>query len=270
MNMSCVRGWRAPSRIALVALAMFLAGCAASTPSDDDDGFPDIESNWYEGGKFIDPDAVLRVSSGQSKDQVRQLLDNPHFDEGFFGVREWDYVFNFYTGNGREYITCQYKVLFDDDMHVESTRWRHPQCPALLVPIQVEESGDEGERVQSLTLDSDVLFEFDSDRLELEGRRALDRVVAILEKDFSQPVLTVQGHTDRLGDDAYNLALSRSRAGAVKAYLVNRGIDAATISSQGMGDAEPVVECAGNRVTPVLKECLQPNRRVDIEVKENV
>ncbi|GHE20794.1 OmpA family protein [Halomonas urumqiensis] len=278
MNMRDARGWQAPTIAALMALAVALSGCAGSSSSlvgegAPDDGFPDIEGNWHGEGKFVDPDAVMRVSRGQNKDQVRQLLDSPHFSEGFFGVREWDYVFNFYTGNvytgnDREYITCQYKVVFDDEMRVDETRWRTPQCPALLVPIEVEKLNEREERVQQLTLASDVLFSFNSDELELEGRRALDRVAEILDRDFDQPSISVMGHTDRLGDDDYNLGLSRSRAQVVSAYLVAQGVEASTITSEGKGDAEPVVECSGVRVTSALTECLQPNRRVDIEVTE--
>ena len=71
--------------------------------------------------------------------KVRRLLHHPHFSEGIFNVREWDYVFNFYTGDDNAYLTCQYKLKFDGDNRVESTHWKNPQCPVLLVPIVVEE-----------------------------------------------------------------------------------------------------------------------------------
>ena len=121
-----------------------LAGCTLSAPSnvtanEEDIRFPDLDSAYLEGGVFIEPESVLRISQGQHKDQVRRLLHHPHFSEGIFNVREWDYAFNFYTGEDNAYLTCQYKLKFDDDDRVESIHWKNPQCPALLVPIVVEE-----------------------------------------------------------------------------------------------------------------------------------
>ncbi|PAU70298.1 outer membrane protein assembly factor BamE, partial [Vreelandella alkaliphila] len=120
---------------ASIAAVLVLAGCA-SPPNNDRtelrdarDGFPALAGNWYDGGKFVDPENILRIQESQTKDQVRQLIGNPHYSEGFFGVREWNYVFNLYTGNGNEYITCQYQVHYDDEMALESTRWRDAQCP---------------------------------------------------------------------------------------------------------------------------------------------
>ena len=128
----------------ILGLVITLAGCASSAPSNatasgEDIRFPELDSTYLETGDFIEPESVLRISQGQHKDQVRRLLHHPHFSEGIFNVREWDYVFNFYTGDDNAYLTCQYKLKFDGDNRVESTHWKNPQCPVLLVPIVVEE-----------------------------------------------------------------------------------------------------------------------------------
>ncbi|MGY4877236.1 OmpA family protein [Vreelandella aquamarina] len=253
-----------------IAAMMTLAGCA-SPPNNDrtditdaGDGFPALNDKWYDGGKFVEPNDVLRIQEGQSKHQVRQLLGDPHFSEGFFGVREWDYVFNLYTGQGNDYLTCQYKVEFDDDMALESTRWRDPQCPALLAPIEVEEVADD----KVMTLSGDVLFDFDSDELTLEGRRALDRVAQQTLVDFAVPGLMIAGYTDRFGSDDYNLRLSQSRADAVAGYLSGQGIMRRNIDTIGRGEADPVVDCSGTRATAAVTDCLRPNRRVEITVTE--
>nr|WP_301011685.1 OmpA family protein [Halomonas sp.] len=259
---------------ASIAAVLALAGCA-SPPNNDrtdlrdaEDGFPALEGNWYDGGKFVDPENILRIRESQTKDQVRQLIGNPHYAEGFFGVREWNYVFNLYTGNGNEYITCQYQVHYDDEMALESTRWRDAQCPALLVPIEVEEIAAEP-REEKLTLSSDVLFDFDSDTLTLEGRRTVDQVTQTITNDFVSPSVLIIGYTDRFGSEAYNLALSNSRAETVGDRMANQGVRRSSIMTAGRGMADPAVECPGRTATPGVTECLRPNRRVEITVTEN-
>ena len=76
------------------------------------------------------------------------------------------------------------------------------------------------------------------------------------------------GHTDRLGGDAYNQKLSEKRAAAVKEYLVAKGIEANRVYTEGKGEKQPVTgdKCKGNAKTAALISCLQPDRRVDIEV----
>ena len=80
----------------------------------------------------------------------------------------------------------------------------------------------------------------------------------------------VTGHTDRIGSNAYNLKLSARRADAVSAYLVQTaGIPAGKISARGVNGANPVTrpgDCKGNKATPALIACLQPDRRVEVEV----
>ncbi|WP_444999521.1 OmpA family protein [Halomonas mongoliensis] len=255
-----------------IAGVAIVAGCT-SPPNNDrtdireaGDGFPALDSNWYDGGRFVEPNSILRIREGQSKDQVRQLIGNPHFSEGFFGVREWNYVFNLYTGEaGGDYITCQYQVAFDDDMALESTRWRDAQCPELLVPVEDKVEKKEGD---TLVLSGDVLFDFDSDELTLEGRRALERVAQSAHHDFEAPGMTIVGYTDRFGSAAYNLELSQSRADTVADYLSTQGISRDDIRTSGRGAADPVVECPGAVATQSVTDCLRPNRRVEITIRE--
>ncbi|WP_051234132.1 OmpA family protein [Halomonas halocynthiae] len=247
----------------VAATAALLQGCVSSG-STNESGimFPDMDSAYLKEGTFVAPDAVLRVSKGQNKDQIRALLDIPQFSEGLFGVREWNYAFNFYTDSvPKGYVTCQYQVHFDDDVLVESTHWKNEMCADLLVPVEaapVPESTEERVR-----LSADVLFDFDSDVLRFEGQRSLERVADLLVTDFNDPEVRVLGHTDRIGNDAYNQRLSDKRANAVRQVLIAQGINPLHIQALGMGESNPVVSCAGESGAQ-LKECLQPNRRVDI------
>jgi OOP family OmpA-OmpF porin len=83
-------------------------------------------------------------------------------------------------------------------------------------------------------------------------------------------VITVTGHTDRIGSHAYNQKLSERRADSVKSYLVeSAGIPDGKVTSRGADGDDPVTkpdECPGEKRTPQLIACLQPDRRVDVEV----
>jgi OOP family OmpA-OmpF porin len=122
---------------------------------------------------------------------------------------------------------------------------------------------------RKVTFSADSLFDFDQQNLKPDGKRQLDQFAANL-KDASYDVIAVTGHTDRLGSDAYNTKLSARRADTVKAYLVNSaGIPAGKISAKGAGEAEPVTkadDCKGNKANKQLIACLQPDRRVEVEV----
>ena len=121
--------------------------------------------------------------------------------------------------------------------------------------------------MQKITLDSKVLFEFDKAVLKPEGKAAIDsQVVGKLAQVQTLEVVLVTGHTDRLGSEAYNQKLSTERADAVRNYLISKGVDRAKIQSIGMGEKQPVVQCDQKNMKALI-DCLQPNRRVDVEVK---
>lgn len=131
-----------------------------------------------------------------------------------------------------------------------------PPPPAAPAPVKV-------------TFSADSLFDFDNAAVKPAGRLELDKLVADLRGvDFD--VINVTGHTDRIGTHAYNQKLSTRRAEAVGAYLVQSGgIPAQKISAKGVNGSDPVTklgDCVGTKATKALIACLQPDRRVDIEV----
>ncbi len=114
-------------------------------------------------------------------------------------------------------------------------------------------------------LEADALFDFDSAELTGDGKGLLDNMLGNLTAEaLMERKLQIRGYTDRIGDDAYNLDLSRRRAAAVRDYLVNNGVVPSFIEMQGLGKADPVVECAGKRGAGLV-DCLAPNRRTEIE-----
>jgi outer membrane protein OmpA-like peptidoglycan-associated protein len=109
---------------------------------------------------------------------------------------------------------------------------------------------------------SDVLFDFNQATLKPGAREKLAKMSGIL---LAYPTLrlSVEGHTDSIGTDEYNMTLSQRRADAVRDYLTSNGIDAANIQAVGMGKADPVASNDTN-------EGRQQNRRVEMVVSGDV
>ena len=121
---------------------------------------------------------------------------------------------------------------------------------------------------QKVTLAADALFDFDKAVLRPEGKAKLDDVTGKL-KGMKLEVIIAVGHTDRIGSDKYNQKLSEKRAEAVKAYLVGKGVEPNRVYTEGKGEKQPVTgdKCGkSEKKSKKLIECLQPDRRVEIEV----
>src|SRR4051812_20216475 len=120
---------------------------------------------------------------------------------------------------------------------------------------------------QKMSFSGDALFEFDKAVLKPEGKTMLDGLVAKLD-GTSYDTIAAFGHTDRIGTNSYNQKLSERRAHAVKAYLESKNVQAGRINATGKGETQPVTkanECLGAKSAKVIA-CLQPDRRVDVEV----
>lgn len=120
---------------------------------------------------------------------------------------------------------------------------------------------------EKITLAADALFDFDKAVLRPEGKAKLDKLSEDI-KGIKLEVIIAVGHADRFGTDAYNQKLSERRAEAVKAYLVAKGIEANRVYAEGKGEKQPVTkpgDCKGPKSKKVI-DCLQPDRRVEIEV----
>lgn len=121
---------------------------------------------------------------------------------------------------------------------------------------------------QKISFSGDALFAFDKSVLKPEGKVMLDGLAGQLEGAAYDNIIAT-GHTDRFGSNAYNQKLSERRAHAVKDYLVSKNIQAGRIDAEGRGETQPVTkagDCRGAKSARVVA-CLQPDRRVDIEMK---
>jgi outer membrane protein OmpA-like peptidoglycan-associated protein len=95
---------------------------------------------------------------------------------------------------------------------------------------------------------NNVLFDFDKSVLKPEGRAVADEVVASM-KAHAQDTLVLEGHTDNVGSDAYNMALGQRRADAVKSYMAEQGVAPERMEAKSFGESQPAVpnDSPGNR-----------------------
>ncbi|MBX9795107.1 MAG: OmpA family protein [Burkholderiaceae bacterium] len=124
-----------------------------------------------------------------------------------------------------------------------------PAAAPAVVPAPVSEK---------VTFAADAFFDFDKSVLKSEGKAKLDDVVSKLGSINLEVIIAV-GHTDSVGTDAYNQALSVRRSEAVKSYLIGKGVDKNRVYTEGKGEKQPV---ADNKTSDGRAK----NRRVEIEV----
>ncbi len=111
---------------------------------------------------------------------------------------------------------------------------------------------------EKVSFAADTFFDSGKAVLKKEGTARLDDVVGLLKGVNLEAVIAV-GHTDDVGSDAYNQALSVRRAESVKAYLVSKGLAADRVYVEGKGEVVPVED---NKTSAGRAK----NRRVEIEV----
>ncbi|MDD2157404.1 OmpA family protein [Glaesserella parasuis] len=243
----------------LSAIAITITACGSLSKVSDEGTtekpvFPKIPESKFnhdgsQFGSWPNWENVRQIEKGMNKDQLYNLIGPPHFSEGLYEVHEWDYAFN-YREKGVHKI-CQFKILFDKNMNAQSFFWYPNGC-----------NGN-----SSFNLVGDFLFDFDKDILTTKGREVVDNVAEQLKSSGAEKVKLV-GYADRLGSEEYNLDLSQRRANMVKARLVEQGIKV-PIEAVGYGKANQVKACDGES-GQALRDCLRPNRRVEITANGGV
>jgi outer membrane protein OmpA-like peptidoglycan-associated protein len=110
----------------------------------------------------------------------------------------------------------------------------------------------------TIRLPGSILFDFDSAAVRADAEPTLAEVAEVL-KGYSQRPARIEGHTDSIASDSYNLDLSKRRAESVRKWLGSHGVQAARLTSVGHGESKPVADnsTAAGR---------QSNRRVEIVI----
>lgn len=92
-----------------------------------------------------------------------------------------------------------------------------------------------------LNMPSNITFDFDSYQLKSEFKPVLDSVVLVLN-EFESTLITVEGHTDSKGSEAYNQKLSENRALSVSDYLISKNVKKQRMAAIGKGELDPVAD----------------------------
>src|SRR5581483_2403108 len=154
----------------LALLAMGLSACGNVSRNVAKDGSNAQELVWpktddvtpmHRGGTFPELDHLRQLHAGLNKRQISQLIGWPHFEEGVWGVREWNYVFNFRDGDSDRVTVCQYKILFDQDKLARSFYWKPEDCARFVNPPPPAPAPVSKAQKQETTLATDALFAFD-------------------------------------------------------------------------------------------------------------
>lgn len=86
-----------------------------------------------------------------------------------------------------------------------------------------------------------IFFETNSDKLKVASLEQLDQLVVIL-KEYESANLSIGGHTDSQGSDAFNMALSQKRTESVRLYLISKGISESRLTATGYGEGTPIAD----------------------------
>ncbi len=131
--------------------------------------------------------------------------------------------------------------------------WAPEPCAACDRPPSVE--------ARSISIDQVIQFEFDKAVIRPQSYPILDDVAAIIKANPGIKRVMIEGHTDSIGSDAYNMKLSERRANSVRQYLTNKGIAPGMLDTVGYGESRPVA-------TNDTAEGRAKNRRVEFKVVE--
>lgn len=258
------------ARLALIVSGVvLLSACTRSVSHVDSQGktdnpvFPDASHAVRDEGSFVNLDNLKQMRTGLTKAEVYELIGTPHFNEGVFRVKEWDYIFHF-TKPDNSVLTCQYKVLFDSNMKAQSFFFAPKDCLSKLKTPAIEKA-----KIAHKEFNAESLFAFGSPVLSAEGMTQVNSLANDLKaENLKGKRIVVMAYTDRIGKSVKNMQLSQARADSVKQLLTENGLSASVIETRGMGDASPRVVCPGNK-SPAVIDCLAPNRRMTIDVVDN-
>ena len=112
-----------------------------------------------------------------------------------------------------------------------------------------------------------VYFGFNQASLSPEMKQRLDSLATVLRSDNQVKGARIVGYADRIGNPGYNEKLSKKRAENVRQYMIAKGMINTTVAdTRWLGSTTPSTDCGGNLKRPQLIDCLQTDRRVEVEI----
>lgn len=207
--------------------------------------------------------------------EIRQVFSRAKADGGLFGSDQHETIGNTYLNLGvvfRFGSPSRYPVAVAASEMAAPLEARQPEslkdAEQMASPAPEPEPMGSGEAAfDKVTIQAEVLFDFNKAIVKPAGKKTLDeQVVEKMKANPQVELLLITGHADHIGSDQFNQHLSESRAHSVQAYLVSQGIAASRLHTVGRGETQAVVECTQAHRSKLI-ECLQPNRRVVLEIE---
>ncbi|MCF8713548.1 OmpA family protein [Joostella atrarenae] len=161
----------------------------------------------------------------------------------------------------KDYVSCEKEVTLqiEKEGYIPTTETDVDTAKNIFNYTLTSQSLDE-----LLTL-KEIYFDFDKSTIKESAKIELDKIAAYL-KNHSDYKLEIAAFTDRIGNESYNLQLSKRRAQATAAYIVSQGISTSRITAVGKGEAQLSNDCFSNG--PCSKSSYKLNRRSEFKISK--
>jgi OmpA-OmpF porin, OOP family len=172
--------------------------------------------------------------------------------------------------NDREVVrSSDGQIVHIDNGTCVRTKWETDTdwCASRRVAQRTTEKRQIRHAAEFMQEERTVYFEFDKFALSSEAKARLDTLIDALKHDETVKEATIVGYADRIGSVVYNDRLSQKRAETVRDYVIAKGYTNARVTeTRWVGKSKPSTSCPKNETRKKLIACLQPDRRVKVEI----